>query len=413
MALETLSARNPGWRWISAITLFACGYISFAAGVSLTEQPEVGQAGLLVQTYYILGLFVVGGLDLGTPFGGPVWARGLLWVAYFGAPLLTASAVIDAVLRMINPQHWMLRNLKDHIIVFGSGDLTISYLRMLRRQNPHGRVVVVDNQFDSIREQELQRKYGAATLLGDLTLGFLRDQLNLTQARRVLLLGDNDFQAFEAATRILQAAPNLKFRVIVHCQNLRFMRTLLKTSLGRTCIIFNTYNLAALGFVRNELSDQFRETEQRDNVILAGFGRFGQSVLEQLEKTAGHEMSHVGIIDQDAERRVLVVEEQQELAKNYQRSVFRGDISHPDVWRQVASKIAIAQENTMVVLGTGEGRDNLRTALWIKQKYPQARVFARSNSVSKFALTVAEEKDIGAFSITQLVEDMIPARWTR
>ena len=84
-----------------------------------------------------------------------------------------------------------------------------------------------------------------------------------------------------------------------------------------------------------------------------------------------------------------------------------------EVWRNVSSKIDLSLENTVVILGTGNERDNLRTALWIKQQYPKVLVYTRSNSVSKFAMSVAEEKDLHAFSINQLVEDMIPNRWTR
>jgi Trk K+ transport system NAD-binding subunit len=413
MALETLTNKSLGWRWIAVALLFALGLASFSAGVTLSERPFTENDGIAVQIYYILGLFVVGGLDLGIPTGGPIWARALLWITYFGAPLITASAVIEAVIRVINPQQWLLRNLNNHVVIFGSGDLTLSYLRILRNHSANARVIVVDNYFTSIREQELQQRYGVITVVGDLTLGFSLKKLNLPQARRVLLLGDDDYQAFEAATRVLEAAPNLKFKVIVHCQNLRFMRSLLRTSLGRHCVIFNTYNLAALGFVRTNLIEHFRRTHNRDNVVIAGFGRFGQSVLEQLEKTSGRELSHVALIDQDAERRIQVVEEQHKLGKDYQRSIFRGDISHPEVWRNVSRTIDLSLENTVVILGTGNERDNLRTALWIKQQYSNALVYTRSNNISKFAMSVADEKELHAFSINQLVEDMIPTRWTR
>ncbi|MEC8348119.1 MAG: NAD-binding protein [Pseudomonadota bacterium] len=411
--IKRLTGANFGWRWIAVGLIFALGLTAFANGVALTARPEVTSAPVLERVYYILGLFVVGGLDLGTPVEGPIWAQAILWIAFFGAPLLTASAVVEAVLRVLNPQQWLLRNLHDHVVIFGSGELTISYLRMLRRQNRNCRVVVVDTEFDSIREQELQQKYGVATVLGDLTLGFLRNQLRLRHAKRVLLLGENDFQAFEAATRVLESAPNLKFRVVIHCQNLRFMRTLLQTSLGRHCVIFNRYNMAGMAFVRRNLKEQFARTQGLDKVIIAGFGRFGQSVVEQLRLTQGKELAHVVIIDQDAERRMMVVEEQQQLPSNYERSVMRGDVANPDVWRRVAVKVDLEQPNTVFILGTGSGRDNLRTALWLKQKYPNAHVFARSNGQSRFASSVAGEKDITAFSINGLLEEMIPVRWTR
>lgn len=411
--LRRFAGASLGWRWVAVALVFGFGLIAFANGVALTSRLEVAQAPMLEQTYYILGLFVVGGLDLGTPVGGPVWAQTLLWLAFFGAPLLTASAVVEAVLRVLNPQQWLLRNLRDHVVIFGSGELTISYLRLLRRENRNCRVIVVDTEFESIREQELQQKYGVATVVGDLTLGFLRKQLRLRQAKRVLLLGNNDFQAFEAATRVLESAPNLKFRIVIHCHNLRFMRTLLQTSLGRHCVIFNRYNMAGMAFVRRSLRKQFARTQGLDNVIIAGFGRFGQSVVEQLRRTQEQELAHVVIIDQDAERRMLVVEEQQQLQSNYERSIMRGDISNPEVWRRVAAKVDLENENTVFILGTGSGRDNLRTALWLKQKYPESQVYARSNGDSRFASSVAEEKDISAFSINGLLEGMIPVRWTR
>ncbi|NCF44654.1 MAG: hypothetical protein GWP70_07515, partial [Proteobacteria bacterium] len=118
--LKRLAGANFGWRWFAVGLIFALGLIAFANGAALTERPGVSQAPLLVQVYYILGLFVVGGLDLGVPSGGPMWARSMLWAAFFGAPLLTASTVVEAVLRVINPQRWLLRNLQDHVVIFGS-----------------------------------------------------------------------------------------------------------------------------------------------------------------------------------------------------------------------------------------------------------------------------------------------------
>ena len=54
---------------------------------------------------------------------------------------------------------------------------------------------------------------------------------------------------------------------------------------------------------------------------------------------------------------------------------------------------------------------NLRTALWLKRKYPNAMVFARTNDISRLALEVGVEHDIGMFSIKQLVEDNVPQDW--
>ena len=406
-----MSTQKFNWRWWGAAVLFSCGFIGLLAGTSLSERPDVLTSGWLTKAYYALGFFVVGGLDVGMPVGGSAWGRAILWVAYFGSPLLTASAVIDAVVQVIAPDRWRLRNITNHTIVFGSGRLTLSYLRLLQRTTPGIKVIVVDNEFDSVREKELVQKFGVTTLVGDLTHDFLLRQLRLDKARRVLLFGDNDFHAFEAATRIIEIAPQLKQNLILHCHNLRFMRSLQHTELAKQCDIFNIYNLAAAGFVRDNLIDHFQRTETRDVVVMAGFGRFGQSVLEELQAIAAEEMEHVAVIDIDADRRVLVADEQQQLGSQYQRTVFQGDISHPMVWEQLISTIDLNEAEPTIILGTGQEQDNLRTALWIKQRFSNALVFARTNDISKFALAVGREHGIKSLSITQLVEDHIPERW--
>ncbi len=411
MAVEQNIPRKFGWRWYAAAGLFLAGFLGLAGGVEVSERPDILTSGLLTKAYYALGLFVVGGLDIGTPLSGPIWARTLLWVAYFGAPLLTASAVMEALIQVLSPDRWQLRRIRDHIIIFGSGRLTLSYLRLLRRNSPRVRVIVIDTEFDPVREQELQQKYRVTTIIGDLTHDYLLGRLRLNKARRILLLGDNDFQAFEAASRILELSPKLTGRVILHCHNLRFMRSLQNTQLADQCEIFNTYHLAGGGFVRDNLIDHFKRTDQKDVVVMAGFGRFGQSILEELHAIASDEIDQVAVVDKDADRRVLVVDEQEVIESNYPRTVFQGDISHPEVWRNVTDSIDLSVRAPTVVLGTGQEQDNLRTALWIKDKYPNALVFARTRDISNFALAVGSEHGIKNISITQLVETNIPQRW--
>ena len=382
------------------------------AGTGLSERPDVENASWLTKAYYSMGLFVVGGLDLGTPTGGPWWARTLLWIAYFGAPLLTASAVLEAVLRMLRPGRWQLRNMGNHTIIFGAGRLTISYLRVLMKFSPTERIVVVNREFDPVTEQELKQKFGALTIVGDLTHDYLLSMLRLKKAKRVLLLGDNDFQAFEAASRILTIAPRLKNRIILHCHNLRFMRSLADTELAEQCQIFNVYNLAARGVMDENLLIHFADTTPKDVVVIAGFGRFGQSVLEELQAHASDEVLQVAVVDIDADRRVLVVAEQEQVAADgFERTVFQGDISHPEVWRRLTDTVDLTDDRPTVILGTGREQENLRTALWIKQKYPNAQVFARTNDISQFVQDVGQEHGVKNISITQLVEDHLPHSW--
>jgi Trk K+ transport system NAD-binding subunit len=404
---------RPSWRWGAALLLFAAALLGLSSGVSLTQRPDIESAGLLTKAYYSLGLFVVGGLDLGTPIGGPLTGRIMLWTAFFGAPLLMASAVIDAVLKAMAPQRWQLRRLRKHIVIVGAGELTTSYLRLLRKHEPRTRVVVVDEAVEPVRIRELQETFGVTLVSGDISHDFLLRELQLAKARQIIFLGDNDFQAYEAASKVLRLFPNLRNKVVLHCHNLRFMRSMHDTSVAKFSTTFNSYHLAARRLVEQTLLEHFRTTRSRDVVVIAGFGRFGQTVMEELQASAEEELEKVILIDIDADRRVLVAEEQQRLGGNYERLILQGDISHPEVWQRLQELADLSVEEPTVILGTGQAEDNLRTALWVKQQFPNALVFARTNDVSELALEVGREHGINAFSIKQLVEDNLAASWLR
>ncbi|MCP5178845.1 MAG: NAD-binding protein [Pseudomonadales bacterium] len=401
----------PGWRWYAAVLLVGAALLAFGNGVGLTEEPDVRQSGLLAQAYYSLGLFVVGGLDMGFPTGGPAWARALLWVAYFGAPMLTASAVMDALLRILSPRRWQMRRLKDHIVVVGAGDLTTSYLRVLRRAGSKLPVVVVDRLIDASREVELVESFGVMVVRGDATHDFILRELRVRRARRILMLGEDDFATYEAATRILSRYPRLTGRLVLHCHNLRFMRSLADTTVASQATTFNAYNFAATNLVSRELLAHFAYTGAKDVVVLGGFGRFGQTVLEELEQHAGDELEAIAIIDVDADRRLQVAEEQSRLRAGRRRHVLQGNISHPQVWRRLREELDLSLGEPVVILGTGDAAQNLRTALWVRQQWPNCLVFTRTHDNSELVALMGREHGVRAVSITELLETHLPQAW--
>lgn len=407
------SYSNNEFPWLAVIAtfLFLSAMVAFEMGVSVTEMPHVTESGMLVKAYFSLSLFVLGGTDLGTPFGGSAIGRGLMWLSFFGAPILTASTLISAFLRALAPQSWYLRRLKGHIIVVGDGELALAYLRVLRNHNAKISVVVVCSDHDLIREDEIKQHFGAQLVIGDITHEFFLRQLRVEHARKILLLDNNSMQSYEAASVLIGLVPEIGQRIVIHCGNLRFMRAMENTRVTESCLTFNTYHLAATGLVRSHMLHRFQETRDKDVVILAGFGRFGQSILEELQRCAIDELDTVVIIDNDAHRRVLVADEQMEFSGRYERFIYEGDISHPEVWDRLREDVEIDGDNIVFVLGTGREEENLRTGMWIRRKYPGAMVIARSGKESKFASEVGQEHDIINISIAELIEDNIPRAW--
>ena len=404
--------KNIGWRWRLALIFFTCAMLGLSSGVGLTERPDIVDGSVLAKAYYSLGLFVVGGLDIGLPTGGPLLGRVLLWVAYFGSPLLAASAVMEALLIVISKERWQLRRIKNHIVVVGSGDLTTSYLRVLRQQPNHIPVIVIDQAIELVREQELAATFDVTVINGDVTHDFMLQKLRLHRARRVMLLGDDDFVAFEAASKILRLYPKLKSQIVLHSSSLRFLRAMQGTQIANQVTLFNSYNLAAKGLVNSALIDHFKKTNYQDTVVIAGFGLFGQTILEELQMNAGDEIDLVAIVDIEAHRRVQIVDEQQKHDLFYERKIYQGDTTHPDVWRKLTGDINLSRGEPVVIMGTSDSANNLRTALWIKQKHNNALIFARTNDTSEFAQAVGKEHGVHCISITRLVEDNIPLEWT-
>ena len=402
---------NYSWRWSAAVVFFLCAFLALMMGVSLSERPDVQSADMLTKAYYSLGLFVMGGLDLGTPIDGPLFARLMLWLSYFGSPMLAASTIIEAVIKTISPYKWHFQRISNHIVVSGSDELTFTYLKQLRLVQPKVPLLFICDEISPIREEELKRRYHAIVITGDITRSYFLSKLFLHKAKKVLLLGKDNFQNYEAAHKILQLQPSLKGKIVIHCNSIRFMRSMADSEVAKQCINFNAYQLAASALVQQHLLSHFVETVPKDVVVIAGFGLFGQTILEELQHYAQKEIDTIAIIGIDAKRRIQVVDEQHQSANFCNRKIFEGNISHPEVWQQLRATVDLINTQPIIILCTDSVEDNFRTSLWLKNKYPDSMIIARSYLPSRFAENVGEQYNILNVSINQLVKDNFPTEW--
>ncbi len=399
------------WRWVLLIGVFTCGLSAFFLGVGVTARPGVPDASLFTKVYYALGLFVLGGLDLGVPIGGPAGARGMLWFAYFAAPTITASAVIEGLLRAIRPRSWALERLVDHIVIAGAGKIAMEYLARLRAADPHRPVVLVDIQADRPNLDEARALYDAYVVIGDISSDLMLRGLRLDHARRVLLLTGDDFVNLDTAAKITHLAPRLAGRIIAHVSDLHFARVVEDMHVADDVMIFNTHQIAAEHLVKTKLLQHFQRTDPLDTVVIAGFGRFGQTVLDELQKHAAGKFDRVALVDLECTRRALLFEDQVGFEGDYRRDLVNGDLRDPALWLQLASDCSFGDVAPAFVIGSGDDGVNLHTALWLKSKYPHAYVVARSFRSSAFAEDVSRKAGMDVFSVAELVSQSIPDMW--
>ncbi|MBT8405710.1 MAG: NAD-binding protein [Gemmatimonadetes bacterium] len=398
------------WRGLAFALVVGAGLAGLRLGVGVTERNVFG-VGLAAQVYYVLGLFVLGGLDIGTPVGGPRLGRMLLWGAYFVAPIITASAVIDALLRLVRPLARRLRTLNGHVVVGGAGQLSSVYARKLRERSPQRTLVVVEQDPNHPSLTEFRDGYRAVVLVGDITEDAVLRRLRLDRAHRVLFLTGDDFANLDAAAKVLALAPRLAGQIVVHVSNLGFMRETAGSRVARDCEVFNGHEFAATKLVHDHLLTRFVETVELDLVVLAGFGRFGQTVLKQLQEYADGRFSHVVIVDERASAHARDFAEHPGFSGDYGRTVIDGDVLDPDVWDRIQAVVEPEGRAPVVVLGTGVDSTNVQVALRVRKHHPDSYVVARSFRPSPFSAEIVQEAGAHPLHLAGLIGQGMPERW--
>lgn len=401
------------WKSWSAIAIFSFGLVGFLTGVGVTERPGVPEADLFIKAYYAFGLFVLGGLDLGTPTGGPLFGRILLWIAFFAAPIWTASAVFETILHALRPPVWRVRSVKNKIVIMGGGELTLGFLKRITASGNARRVIVIVDQLRHPHLDELRSYRGVRVFVvtGDQMHRLKRYKLH--KASKFLLLSEKDEINFELASILLDLDPQLGPKIVYHVSNLRFLRVLADSRVVTQCTTFNQYELAATQLAREQLMRRFKATAYRDTVVLAGFGGFGQSILEQLEHHASGAFSRVAIVDRDAQQQALIADEQVVAERKYSRHTYGGDINDPEVWQRLFSEVVSGDEEPVFVITTGDDQTNLRCAIWLRKQFPNALIISRTLAPSSFAKGVCDQHDVVSVNTAELVEASIPHAWYR
>lgn len=401
-------------RAIAAIAIFLIAFFGFQLGVVLSESEGSPDRSVLVNAYYALSLFVIGGIDIGTPTAGPKLGLYPLWFAYFAAPLLAISTLLEAFLRAFSNSRWRLRRLKNHVVITGRGELVLAYLRMLRESDSRAQLVVVSRDgFDITTREEIHKDFDAVIWQGNLANDFTCKQLRIKRARQVLLLEDESLRNYETVKLLLDRHPGLAGKIIMRSERLRFMRAMASTVAARAITVFNPYQLAADTLVKRIIQPRLENAAAPVGVVIAGFGRFGQSILEGLQDLPSNSISTIALIEQDAERRVMVTREQVAISNAFELKVLQGDVSHPGVWQSLGASWDIAMQDTIYVLCTSLEEDNLRTALWLRSHSQSSLVIARLEKSSAFATQVATDNNFHALSLHELVEESMPRYWIK
>jgi len=386
--------------------------VAFSCGVGASERAGIPDASPLTHAYYTLGLFVLGGLDLGTPSGGPPALRYALWVAYFLAPLITTSAVVESAIRVMRPD-WVRRiALRDHVVVVGMGRLGMMFVEALRERDPQARVLLVAREGFGGNVQVAAARFRAATLQGDVRNAATLEAMQLERARAVVMLTGDDLVNLEVGWQAKRRAPGM--RVVAHVADIGMRRLVGRGRYDDDAYagvrVFNSHRVAARGLLEEHLEEVFAATAPRDVVVLAGFGRFGQTILEHLLSEAQKEIELAVVIDVAAEQRVRAFRAQVDGTASCEVRCVEGDLDDPKTWEEVELALEGLEVEPVFVVCTDDDGRNLRAAIGLRRARAAAPIFVRCVYRSAFTGELSDELDFTVLSVEGMLRQTMRDR---
>jgi voltage-gated potassium channel Kch len=395
-------------RVISIAAVFLLGIYAFSNGVQTTESSDLGEQGLLAWIYYCAALFVLGGLDLGVPNGGPLLAHAALWIAFFLAPIITAATVVEAAIRLLRPQVATPKSLSGHVVLVGAGRLAQTYLNAILAVAPQKSVVHIVQADQRADRNEPPHLKNVRVLPGNPTDKETLSLARLGQADEMVVIAEDDLANLETSWAAKDLSPELP--IAVHVEDLTLLRPVSRMIRGSSAavhpLVFNTHRIAALQLYERLLHPQFETTVHRDVFILGGFGGFTQTILELLRAMATDELQHVVIVDDHASLKMRQFKADVPLAE-LSHSTVDGQLQDPETWDRVDAKVSALKVEPVYLLACSEEVVNLRTAMLLRNRRVEGQIFARSFRRTQFAETLGKQYSFQLFAFEEVLEEAL------
>lgn len=372
---------------------------AFQMGVNVSDKGDIPDRDLFVQMYYAIGLFTLGGMDLGMPIEGPFFWRYLLLFDYFLAPTIAAAAVIEGVYVTALPWlvlHWPWR---DHIVIAGGGRVARSFVEAAWDMFPNARILIVEKEEDYPNRDffaSLKRVY---LINGSIDDAQLLPQLRITHAKLLLFVTSDEVANIETAFQLFKISIKPSFVRIADLRLIERTRTLLPKTSNSICM--NIHQVVAQHFC-SEATNFIQKSDDGDIIIFAGFGRFSQTFLRELRKSnVDIAITKIKIIDPKAGLCWAIFYDS--LQENEKQFFDRASVQciheiqrDPRAWDKTLEKESVGKDgsNMLIIFGSNQDQENLRSALWLEQKYPKALLAVRMFSSSHFSRLLSENTGI-------------------
>lgn len=396
---------------VVAVVLLALG--AFSAGVGTASIPDIGSESVLGWLYFTGGLFVFGGLDLGTPLGGPPIARAALWVSYFLAPAITTTAIAKTMLMMVRQDSTARRRLNDHVILIGSSGAANAYAEAIHQSDSSRLILRVDHQADlepSFDEARFGRRL--PLLRGDVRFAKTLEVAGLSKAFRVIFFTDSDLVNLKGAWSSLHHFPEIP--VAAHVTDsalLRPVNRLLRSQrqqVGNSPVplVFSTHRIGALHLYEQFIHPYFESTGYRDVVVIAGFGHYSQTILELLCAMAEEELDQIIIVDRAAAKAFRQLRSDVDIGQ-LDISTVDGELEDPDTWLRCREKINMGSATPLFLLNSADESVNYKVAMLLRAQSLKSKIFLCCFHNTVFAQSLSLELNVEVIATEELLSQAL------
>ena len=147
----SFSTKDILYRFLPVAIVFIVALEALERGVTLSER-DMGD-NVWEHTYYVVGLFGLGGMDLGFPNGGPLEWQYALLACFFIAPMISLVAIFEGLWVFVEPWYRQMFPWRNHIVVVGAGRVGQNCIHQLIKHGVTKRkILVVDNQDSFLRK---------------------------------------------------------------------------------------------------------------------------------------------------------------------------------------------------------------------------------------------------------------------
>jgi Trk K+ transport system NAD-binding subunit len=361
------------FRIIPIVTILSIALYAFNNGVVVETRRAIGSDSFIIQFYYAISLFFLNGLDMGMPEGGNDMLRKIFLVCYFVAPLMTAIAIIEALVLSLKPER-LRRKLKNHIIFVGSGNLTLKEVKRLENET----IIVVDKDSNHKNQEELKLLV-TEYIIGNIKDESIQKRVNINEAKQIFLFTNKDEVNINTAL-------NLKNdNIIVRAENLE-MIDLFKDRFNIRSV--HEENAICLINSSNLLS--------KSKIVIYGFGRFGQNILRQLCLNKESLLNEVIIVDSQINRQWYTFKYLLEGDFNFERTLIEKNQLDYSVLNDLEENTSLDKDSALVFCISHDNYNNIKTANVFRKHYKEPSIYIRSAG-SAIEDEICKSSDISIF----------------